>query len=146
MKAETVEMIRWFARVAEREYPPVPGTLAMLDLQRIRTDRGYGLKCYLTYLGTRAAAAPGYVPGRVKAVSNRSRRGGSFPELFSSFYHVLPYVKRNPMWDEQLAGLDVPACVELVQRGELSSAFAKLKVRGAGHKITAISARSCGLH
>ena len=138
MKAEIVEMIRWFARVGEREYPLVPGTLATLDLQRLLSDHDYGLKCFLTYMGTRAGAAPGYVPAWIKVVGKRSLGGGTFPELFRSFYHKGPNVPRNPMWDQQLATVDVPACVEHVQRGELSTAFAKLGVKGAGHKIRAL--------
>ncbi len=39
MNTEIVKMIQWFAEVAEREYPQVPGTLTMLDLQRLKRDR-----------------------------------------------------------------------------------------------------------
>jgi hypothetical protein len=138
MNAEIVEMIRWFAEIGEREYPPVPGTLAMLDLKRLRTDRDYGLKCFLTYMGARAGAPGGYVPAWLKTVEKRVRVGGYFAELFRNFYHGRPNERLNPMWDQQLANLDVPSCVEHVQRGELSPAFAKLKVSGAGHKIRAL--------
>lgn len=139
MRAEIVEIIQWFAQVGEREYPPVPGTLAMLDLERLRSDREYGLKCFLTYMAARAGAPKGYVPAWIKAVSKRPRDGGSFRELFKEFCGGRANEKRNPMWEqEQLATINVPACVEHVKNGELSSAFAKLKVRGAGHKIKAM--------
>ncbi len=45
------------------------------------------------------------------------------------------------MWDPQLDTVDVPACFEHVENGELSTAFVKLKVRGAGHKIRAMFLR-----
>jgi hypothetical protein len=138
MTAEIVKMIQWFARIGKHEYPPVPGTLAMLDLQRLRTDRNYGLKCFLTYMGARAGAPKEYVPAWLKALEKRTRVGSSFAESFRNFHHGGPNKDRNPMWDQQLANLDVPSCVEHVQRGELSTAFLKLKLRGAGHKIRAL--------
>jgi|GEM_PF-801807 len=141
MRAEIGEIIRWFAQLGEREYPPVPGTLAMLDLERLKNDRDYGLKCLLTYMGARAHAPKGHVPAWIKVVARRSRDGGSFRELFSQFHQGKPNIPRNPMWDPQLDTVDVPACFEHVEKGELSTAFAKLKVRGAGHKIRAMFLR-----
>jgi hypothetical protein len=141
MKAEIVEMIRWFARVGEREYPPVPGTLAMLDIQKLNSDRKYGLKCFLTYMGARAGAAQGYVPAWIKVVGKGSREGDSFAGLFSNFYKGKANIRRNPMWDSRLAAINIPACVKHVEKGELSNAFAGLKVRGAAHKIRSLFLR-----
>jgi hypothetical protein len=138
MNAEIVEIIRWFAHVGEREYPSVPGTLAMLNLQRLRSDREYGLQCFLTYMGARAGAPKGYVPAWIKAVSQHQRGAASFQKLFKDFHRRKANEKRNPMWDAQLDAVDVPACVEHLRRGELSAAFAKLKVKGAAHKIRAV--------
>jgi len=91
-------------------------------------------------MGARAGAAKGYVPAWIKVVTKHSRDGAtaSFRELFSNFYQGKANIPRNPMWDQQLAAINVPACVEQVENGELSSAFVKLKVRGARHKIRAL--------
>jgi hypothetical protein len=95
------------------------------------------------YIGAGAGAAKGYVPAWIKVVAKRSRDGAtaSFRELFSNFYQGKANIPRNPMWDQQLAAINVPACVEHVENGELSSAFVKLKVRGARHKIRVLFLR-----
>jgi hypothetical protein len=90
-------------------------------------------------MGARAGAAKGYVPAWLKVLGKRSPSGGSLRELFTNLYHGRPNISRNPMWDqEHLATVNIPACVEHVRRGELSTAFDNLKVRGAGHKIKAM--------
>jgi hypothetical protein len=142
MNADILEIIHWFADLGQGEYPMVSGTLAMLDVQRLKSDRDYGLSCFLTYMGARAGAAKGCVPAWIKAVGKRSRGGESLPKLFKQFYHGKVNKPRNPMWDEErLSVINVPACVERVKRGELSTAFAELKVRGGAHKIRALFLR-----
>lgn len=139
MDTKIVEMIQWFAQLGESEYPSVPGNLSMLDLQKLRRDRDYGIKCFLTYMGAREGATKGFVPAWIKVVSRGLKCCGSFRELFTSFYHAGANGPRNPMWDQdQLSSIDVPACIEQVRRGELSTAFSRLRVRGAGHKIRAV--------
>jgi hypothetical protein len=138
MNPDVVELSKWFAQLGEREYPWVPGNLSMLDLQRLSTNRDYGLKSFLTYMGARAGASQGFVPAWLKVVGTRSLDGGSLRDAFAAIFHGKPNAPRNPMWDERLATLDVPACAKHVEKGELSTAFNKLKVRGAGHKIRAM--------
>jgi hypothetical protein len=110
------EIIQWFARVGDREYPSVPGTLAMIDLARLKRDRDYGLKCFLTYMGARKDAPKGCTSAWIKAVGQRPQ-SAALRELFKRFYHDKANEDRNPMWDEaNLAAIDVPACVESVKK------------------------------
>lgn len=111
---------------------------AQMQLSRLRSDPGYGLKSFLYHFAFERAGAPrGYRVAAAKAVELAYRDGspGSIPQRFREFYGGKPNKKLNPCLDPRIGAIDMRTVVHRVTVGDLRGAFDLLDLRGIGHKL-----------
>ncbi len=146
MGSDYSQIFRWFANAADDEFVHL---LSWIDKEKLRHDPEYGLKCFLTYAQGRQGTPNGYWVAWIKSVSQCYRDHLPLSEvggLFDKFYSGKSNRQRNPIFDEDLAALHVPAVISDLEKGKLNEAFGKLiKLRGAGPKVVALFLRDAAV-
>jgi hypothetical protein len=141
MTERSAEVLRWFAQTGEC-YVRTNLSSSRIDIERLRSDREYGLKIFLSNWAYERSGAPrGYRIAAVKAISSTWPDLRALPAAYLRFYHGKRNEQLNPVGDPRLAQLDIPEVVAQVEQGELAAAFAGLTLRGVGPKIKAFFIR-----
>lgn len=132
-------LLQWFARCGDRY---VDAYLSCIDKHRLAVDRQYGLKLFLFIWAFERAGAPrAYRVAAVKAVSSLGGSRDNLAALFGKFCAGKHNPSNNPVVDARISNLDIPQIVKLVRAGALHQAFAKLELKGVGHKLRAFFLR-----
>ena len=144
-------IVQWFASCGDRY---VRAYLAHIDVQRLATDRHYGLKLFFFQWAFERSGAPrAYRIAAVKAVSSLKDSQAELPELFGQFCagkaDAIESEPESRFWkkgnipavDPKIKDFDVCEIVRLVKKGALSDAFKKLELKGMGHKLKAFFLR-----
>ncbi len=130
----TYDKVRWFARCGDRY---VKAYLGHIDVDRLATDKDYGLKLLLFGWAFERSGAPrAYRIAAVKAVSSIARSHQELGKVFGEFCQSKIWKKGNiPVVDQRIDHLDVREIIQQVKEGALSDAFRKLELKGMGHKL-----------
>jgi hypothetical protein len=110
--------------------------LAKINLDLMRTNRIYALKCFLNNWAYERAGAPkGYKIAAIKTAGLLEHKNNVFSKDYKEFYSGKLNIKTNPGLDDNTYNLDIPDIINRIKNGDLSVAFNSLAIRGVGHKI-----------
>jgi hypothetical protein len=142
------DIVRWFSDCGDHY---VRANLAHIDVQRLETDRHYGLKLFFfAWAFERSGAPRAYRIAAVKAVSSLKNSNEELRQLFGKFCEgKIGHEPESRFWkkgnipviDPKLVNFEVPTIVQLVKGGALREAFDKLELRGMRHKLKAFFLR-----
>lgn len=136
---DRIAAVQWFAGVGERHKQAY---FSHLSIEKLRSDRYYGLRAFFfAWAFERAGAPRGFRIAAVKAVSDLEAGKGDLAESFSRLFKGKCNSRNNPALDERAMDLDVPSIVALVEEGRVQEAFLKITLNGIGHKIRALFLR-----
>jgi hypothetical protein len=133
MDAATKAVVQWFAGVGQRY---VAGYVSKFDVERLKSDPKYGMECFLFHWAhERAGVRRGYRIAAIKTVRSLWPDISGVARKYEHFYHDKRNEMNNPCADDRLADLSIPSVVDSVIRGDISSAYDQISVRGVDRKI-----------
>jgi len=132
-------LLQWFARCGDSY---IDAYLSRIDIQRLASDRNYGLKAFLFMWAYERNGAPrAYRIAAVKAISSLNSSPRDLPRRFKDFCRGKLNPHGNPALDPRIGEVDIPAIVKLVGEGASEEAFSRLDLKGVAHKLRAFFLR-----